>query len=313
MPLTTNQPFDDLIFHYTTFEGLLGIFDSWTLWATDVKYLNDFNEFAHENDFLDRGEDRALELIATDPGETGPNSLHEASRHVRGMAFMMRSEATVEVQGGPFVTSFCESGDLLSQWRGYGNAGVSLGFSREALATLPPLPNPTLAQRDIDRGATWVGGPDMGEDFRPRLIKVEYGDPTTEQIEEYAQALAGAARLLASGDLDNTNLRGTVEAGVMTRVAGFKDSAFEAEAEYRLVVHGAWASFALDHFRAGPLGLVPYIEIPLDLRACLRWIIIGPPRLLNDGREQAVLRLLNHHHLDTTQPVFVSNSMVPFR
>lgn len=298
MPLTTDLPAEDLLFHYTTFDGLLGIFDTWTLWATDVKYLNDFNEFANEDDFLARGETRALELIADGP----------ESRHVRGMSFMMR-QAADQLRGGPYVVSFCKDGDLLSQWRGYGNAGVSLGFSRAALASLPPLPSPTLTQRDRDRGAVWVGGPDMGEDFRPRLIKVDYGKPTSADVEEFAQLLVEAARLRAAGGFDNTN----VEAAVMSRVAGFKDPAYRAEAEHRLVVHGAWASFALDHFRTGPLGLVPYVEIPIDLRECLRWIVIGPPRSLKDGREQAMLRLMNHNMLDTTRPVFVSNSRVPFR
>ena len=99
----------------------------------------------------------------------------------------------------------------------------------------------------------------------------------------------------------------------MTLVARFKDAAFEAEAEHRLVVHGSWATFALEHFRVGPLGLVPYVEIPIDLNACLRWIVIGPPRAAYDEREQAVLRLLKRHHMDGVQPIYVSNSEVPFR
>jgi hypothetical protein len=234
---------------------------------------------------------------------------------VRGMAFMMseRTHDDVRIREGTYVTCFCELGDLLSQWRGYGNAGVSLGFSYEALDSLPPLPNPTLPKRETDKGAQWIGGPDMGEPFRPRLIKVDYGDLTSDAVETIAQALVEAARQWTAGNFGDTNLRGAVEAVAMTTVAGFKDLAFKEEVEHRLVVHGSWATFALDHFRAGPLGPIPYVEIPIDLRACLRWIVIGPPEQRNDGREQAVMRLLNHHRLDTTRPVFVSHSKVPFR
>jgi hypothetical protein len=309
MPLTTELPTEDLLFHYTTIDGLLGIFDSWKLWATDVKYLNDSKEFENESALLDLAEARALELIADDYEEIAPGSVHQTIRHVAGMAFTMRRQS----RGGTYVTCFCENGDLLSQWRGYGAAGVSLGFSREALASLPPLPNPTLSIQEIESGAQWTGGSVMGEAFRPRLIKVNYGDLTSEAVEEIAQSLAGAARLRSSENVNKAVLQEMVDVLAMTAVASFKDQAFSAEVEHRLVVHGAWATFALDHFRAGPFGPVPYVEIPMDLNACLRWIVIGPPRQLNDGREQAILRLLNHHQLDNLRPIFVSSSKVPFR
>jgi hypothetical protein len=187
-----------------------------------------------------------------------------------------------------------------------------LGFSRDALATLPPLPNPMLSRREIEAGAVWVGGPDMGVSFRPRLVKVHYGDPSSEHIDEFAQSLVEAARLRAT-EAEDAYLQAKVEADGMAVVARLKDSAFEAEAEHRLVVLGSWASFALDRFRVGTLGLVPYVEIPIDLRTCVRWIVIGPPRAAYDAREQAVLRLLKHHHLDGARPIYISNSMVPFR
>jgi hypothetical protein len=310
MPLTEARPPEDLLFHYTTLDGLLGIFDTWTLWATDVRYLNDFREFANEADLLTRGEHRALELIANDPEEIAPDSAHKTRRHIQGMIYMMKQKSN-EARGATYVTCFCEDGDLLSQWRGYGKAGVSLGFSRDALATLPPLPNPTLSRRQIEEGAVWMGGPDMGDSFRPRLVKVLYEDPSPEHIDEFAQSLVEAARLLAA---EATNgLQAKVEADAMALVAQFKDAAFKAEAEHRLVVNGSWASFALDRFRVGPLGLVPYVEIPVDLRTCLRWIVIGPPKAACGEREEAVLRLLKRHQLDGSRRIYVSNSVVPFR
>jgi hypothetical protein len=225
----------------------------------------------------------------------------------------MMKQKSNEARGATYVACLCEDGDLLSQWRSYGKAGVSLGFSRDALATLPPLPNPTLPRRQIEAGAVWVGGPDKGDSFRPRLVKVLYGDPSPEHIDEFAQSVVEAARLLAAEAESGHQLQSKVETDGMALVAQFKDAAFEAEAEHRLVVNGSWASFALDRFRVGPLGLVPYVDIPVDLRACLRWIVIGPPRAAYDGREQAILRLLNRHHLDGSQPIWVSNSAVPFR
>ena len=34
------------LYHYTTWDGLLGILQTQTLWATHYKFLNDFSEFA---------------------------------------------------------------------------------------------------------------------------------------------------------------------------------------------------------------------------------------------------------------------------
>src|SRR5262245_39760281 len=37
----------DLLYHYTTQAGLLGIIESGALWASNVRYLNDRGEFGH--------------------------------------------------------------------------------------------------------------------------------------------------------------------------------------------------------------------------------------------------------------------------
>ena len=35
----------DTILHYTTLEGLKGILESGSLWASDIRFLNDIQEF----------------------------------------------------------------------------------------------------------------------------------------------------------------------------------------------------------------------------------------------------------------------------
>ncbi len=36
-----DQAEPELLYHYTTQEGLLGIFDTQEIWATHIRYLND--------------------------------------------------------------------------------------------------------------------------------------------------------------------------------------------------------------------------------------------------------------------------------
>lgn len=49
----------DALFHYTTAAGLLGILKSAKLWATDLRFLNDAQEFIYARDTVIR----AIELM----------------------------------------------------------------------------------------------------------------------------------------------------------------------------------------------------------------------------------------------------------
>ena len=41
---STSQAQQELLYHYTTQEGLLGILRDKCIWATDIRYLNDTSE-----------------------------------------------------------------------------------------------------------------------------------------------------------------------------------------------------------------------------------------------------------------------------
>jgi hypothetical protein len=94
--------------HYTSVEGLKGILDSGQIWATHTGYLNDSQEIFY-------GRDLALEEIRS-----------VTDRAVMSNAMLHRVEKAVP-EGIPgaelYVACFCEQGDLLSQWRGYGGRG----------------------------------------------------------------------------------------------------------------------------------------------------------------------------------------------
>jgi len=104
------RPMPEVVFHYTSSQGLLGIADSGSLWATNIHYLNDSKELNHAFDVFRN------ELL----GRKDKNPLHglliNSFDNIRHMKL--------------FVCSFTEEGDLLSQWRGYcpEGAGISLGF-----------------------------------------------------------------------------------------------------------------------------------------------------------------------------------------
>jgi len=127
--LRRHEPTPRTLFHYTTPAGFLGILESQKVWATDARFLNDSTELVY-----------AEEVISS--------VLSADWDHYRGEAVRtLLSRGQHALDGAdPFVTGvhvvcFCEQGDLLSQWRGYGGqGGYALGFIGPLLTYMSPQP-----------------------------------------------------------------------------------------------------------------------------------------------------------------------------
>jgi hypothetical protein len=286
-PPTVQLP--PLLYHYTTGGGLQGILQSNEIWATDIRYLNDYTELVGSRD-------RLLEImraVAEKPRRR--NSVLAAQ-----FADRIQHEQWPNLRArpaGPFVSCFCAKGDLLSQWRGYGRGGYALGFHRASLDVPPAIVarNPE-GNMDRTRLPSEVG-----------LLRVEYAEDAQELM------LQRVADEIISPDASAQGTgRGTRLASMAA--AGIKRRAFEEEQEWRYVV----SSFGHhdEKFRLSATGMfIPYVSIPLDLKMCLLSVTVGP----SDGQDRARLeqrlvaveRLLEKHGLSDTVEVIPSD--VPFR
>jgi hypothetical protein len=113
---------NNLLWHYTTPEGLIGIIESNSLWATDIFYLNDSEEFMigikiardiiKQKKFLLGGEQKErLRRFDTDLSFIGPD-------HKRPV----------------YVCSLSKAENELSQWIAYcRGGGFSIGFPHQGL------------------------------------------------------------------------------------------------------------------------------------------------------------------------------------
>jgi hypothetical protein len=119
--VSTDTP-PEVLHHYTDRVGLVGIMESKTLWATDIRHLNDESEVRYSRDLL--------------------GALAERFRQEQGDSWAARvvCEAVAALASAPtspdtFVASLCDDGDNLGQWRGYGGhgQGFAVGFDRERL------------------------------------------------------------------------------------------------------------------------------------------------------------------------------------
>ena len=109
-----------ILHHYTDAFGVHGIVSSNCLWATATQFSNDLSE-------IEYAVSSAIEIMEEMWGSKKNVSPWEQVL-VDHLAQLFTTP--LHTFGQPFIVSFCEDGDLLSQWRGYGRtSGFSLAFS----------------------------------------------------------------------------------------------------------------------------------------------------------------------------------------
>ena len=143
------------LYHYTTWDGLVGILKNQSLWATHHRFLNDYSETIL---LKDRLIELAKPVIREESRKVidGYPDQKQIFKHIEikgGFDAMVDHDTKVLVtrmyealpSDGPYVTSFCgESKDkyinangVLSQWRGYvQDGGFALVFDTSRLESL---------------------------------------------------------------------------------------------------------------------------------------------------------------------------------
>ncbi|WP_328811782.1 DUF2971 domain-containing protein [Rhodococcus sp. NBC_00294] len=320
------------LYHYTNFRGLEGILRTRSLWATDIRYLNDANELVYgvsEMSALLAGIAEEMPDLAGDdlvkygtlhkPGENvtnhkDPNALGPANRAVNAAAAMLAALVDPSLPqmpldwkwGNGYVTCLSARPDSLGQWRGYaGGDGFAIGFDRARLGQL------TVKGWDYKNGAVdaqsdrWLDLP------VPAPQAVLYGDEARDSTMGDVKGLL--EKFISSNDkvVPYTHFATQVFTIAMRLCAILKDGAFEEEDEWRLVVHDAFTGKL--EFRPGSRGnggVVPFRRIGFPTESISN-IVIGPGSA-SELRERAVHQLLESYGFGYNR-VKVVHSQVPFR
>ena len=208
-PVGTNFPEPpDLLYHYSTSNGVLGIVSEKKLWASNLLFMNDSSEIENGTRIFDgaiRNAERAG--LLDDDGE--PFS----DWGINGPEF--------NISFGIFGVCFSELGDDLSQWRAYGQAGgYSLGFSGLELQAMHSRGIATLDQVIYDE-----------------LRKVSIAEATVSAaIQEWRLLKAGPAKTLKQR---TKAFRDVLEHTIRHCICIMKHHSFAAEREWRLFVANA--------------------------------------------------------------------------
>lgn len=273
----------DIIYHYTSQDGLLKILDTKVLWATHILYMNDHTEFQHAFELTRE------KIKSTLSRRTNPT--------IKAMLETCQKTLDHFKNNAVFVASFSEDGDLLSQWRGYGGDGngFAIGFDRFILKELtesemwrlePCVYDPKIQSRKISKLIASTIGPKFK------------GHPSYRTPEGVTTifVMTPDSRLLS--DLSHLSPL-------------LKHPAFREEREWRLTLPENFATET--HHRPGQSMLIPYCHIPLTSTTnklnCIREIVIGPgphPEL----SEKSLQSLLKTIGLDRVQ---IRQSQVPYR
>lgn len=119
--MSTQLP--DFLYHYTSGQALLGILESDSVWATQIRYMNDSKEFTHAVYLATQ----ALHMWAM----ASSNQTGTRAELCRAVISYLEELDHLPI----YVACFSEISDSLSQWRGYcpPNFGYRLGFDRVKL------------------------------------------------------------------------------------------------------------------------------------------------------------------------------------
>ena len=123
-----NQRVPEILYHYTTHSGFLGIAKTKTLWCTSISYLSDGKEYLHAYDLLIERLDYKIRNSETKP--LNSVSKRRLSSIKKGLSQLGTSAF--------FVGSLSEKKDLLSQWRAYSSGvdGICIGLDAKRLKKL---------------------------------------------------------------------------------------------------------------------------------------------------------------------------------
>ncbi|QZN96714.1 DUF2971 domain-containing protein [Symbiopectobacterium purcellii] len=233
------------LYHYTDLNGLNGIVEHHSLWATNLYFLNDEEEMHHGL----KAFENTLEHLKEDLSEKSIKILRDTLAGHR--LFQARCNYNI---------SFCQEPDLLSQWRGYGaSQGVCLEFDKDELLEALDFGNATFFSGDV---------------FYTKP------DSTLEAKEEILTFLNNADFLKKKKSSVLHEFVGTAEL-INSLTPFFKHEGFRQESEFRIVIQQDIKSKAIK-FRVNTHGLIPFIEIkaksntPYTGRLPLRGVKIGP-------------------------------------
>jgi hypothetical protein len=236
-----------ILYHYTSLEGLLGIIDTKSIWATNILYLNDASELNYSRTLFKDQLRTYQEEIIKDAHCYEYKVFADLIRNIEDEDFIHP-----ELSGG-YVCSFSEEEDLLSQWRGYcpKGLGLSLGFNFKKLHEY------LVGDKNIFIRSCIYDEKEQIKQLRELIeqFEIRYKNDLMEGFEY-------------------------IFTEFMNLAPTFKHPKFKEEREWRLFYVPSYGLVeSKGEFRLGHMMAIPYIEIPLPKegnKLIINKVVVGP-------------------------------------
>lgn len=262
---TSNEP--DILYHYTSQKGLLGILQTKKLWMTNILYLNDSSEYRHTIDLLkSEVEERKKQLSQLSPFKfegllsskkiTQEDEITNKTHHTLDILKMFCetfSDFSRKDTFRCYVFSLSQKGNDLNQWRSYcpKEGGFSIGFDYKKLSSI--IRN--------SRGYT--------------IKKCEYDKVEKQRfIHSFLDDIH--TRFESNKDISTSHVCSFILIETISVSTFIKHTSFMDEQEYRIINNGT--NDKVNHCE-GKSMIIPYIEFsPMDEndKLPISKILVGP-------------------------------------
>ena len=250
----------EILYHLTDIEGMVGIFNERTLWATHASRLNDETEISYG---IGVAKAHILTRLHPPPNSESTPDISLSNKYNNILGIILNILEAPYKNYETFVTSFCESIDKSTPWLHYGRKGrgVALGFDSSRL-----------------KGGGYL------------LLPVEYGESEMKNVIDNAMKVA-------QSELDNSKMSENkdafnsacdiVSSFIKVQAIRFKNDSFDEEKEWRLIY---WMPVSGDNsfrikFRVSDNQVIPYATLSLGYDTPIIKIVLGYSSSMNENDE----------------------------
>ena len=268
--------------HYTSQKGLLGIVKEEKLWATNIKFLNDEQEFQHAIKLIN-------EIIPKATITEASSNYSVYIKYIEAIEKKLMSLDSFKTDS-IYTFSVSEELDLLSQWRGYcpENNGDCVTLNTDGVFN------------------------DIKEIYpNSYLQKCVYNQ---EKKESELKAVLNKFWLqysALSSKKEQASIVDSLASEIALLASHFKHSSFSEENEWRIIIMLDYAADEDLKFREGKSSLIPYLELPL--KWCnIKEVKIGPTSNKTLSMKAISLFIEKKHGDPFTMPD-ITHSDTPYR
>ncbi len=253
--------FPSKLYHYTSLDGVIGILQNRTIYASNAMFLNDPTEIVYGQKLIKE----AITNIVQNKDFQTTYYGGFGSQEVEILQSALNVIDNVNINN-TFVSCFTSQSDMLSQWRGYANGGVRLGFNRDK-----------LLDSIIDSGF-YLHRVDYNRSSQVIFIEKIIGSLLTYLLvesDDYLSVFDGKTIM----ELDRDIIPQALVEILMSNIRHYKDCGFKEEREYRLIRNSQDIETDKAHktkYRSNGKFIVPYSELKFKNPIPITDIVVGP-------------------------------------